>query len=108
MGDLVVEILWSHGSGHDKLWGYLLHHNEYISFWGPRGKSMTFKRHPGWMLSDMQSMARKKRNGSSKYKSFTYDDICEATPGFNEEFDHQFILAVLGNKYHKKKSDAEI
>ena len=84
---------WMKEGTHDKVWGYIkLDSGSYYNFWGRRGKTLRFKRHPGtWSDYDLRDLAQKKLDKG--YLRMTEEALEVSTPGFGEEFGSQFVMA---------------
>jgi hypothetical protein len=93
---------WCRDGSADKVWGYFNLGDERTrySFWGRRGNKLSFKEHRG-------SEARKLRGAGNRktdkgYKAVTIDQIEAVTPGFVHEFEQQFVIAKLFERFHGK------
>lgn len=100
---------WKKEGTSDKVWGYFsLPSNEkvFYTFWGRRGAKLTFKRYEGnykrvggsWYSSEAENLAfSKKRDG---YVECPITHIEAHTPGFTNEFELQFVMNRMMNKFH--------
>ena len=102
---------WCNEDGHDKVWGWVEigHDHALYNFWGRRGKRFTFKEHKGEIFGSydvrklIDSKMRPRTNGS--YREIDPQDIEKIVPGFDNEFQNQFTLAKLFDKFHGKRHD---
>jgi len=76
---------WNNSTGHDKIWGLVQTSQGVFSFWGRRGKSLSFKQH--FSIWDARATADKKeRAGYTKCST-------EVLPA---DFEGQLMMACLG------------
>lgn len=94
-------VAWKKEGTSDKVWGFFSlpsYANTYYTFWGRRGARLTFKQYKNVALSSMDTQARSKtRDG---YVECPIAHIEAHTPGFTNEFELQFVMSRMMNKFH--------
>ncbi|RYD64497.1 MAG: hypothetical protein EOP83_09615 [Verrucomicrobiaceae bacterium] len=90
---------WCKDKSHDKVWGWIVLGDARTSynFWGRRGATLTWKRYD----AAGAPLDRLKREKVAKgYREVPLDAIEQQTPGFTDEFERNFTMARLMNKFH--------
>jgi hypothetical protein len=77
---------WNNSAGHDKIWGFIKTSQGVFSFWGRRGKSLSFKEYTS--VWDAEAVANKKEDSGYKRQFNT-----EVLP---PDFEGQLMMACLG------------
>jgi hypothetical protein len=96
---------WNHGTDakgkqHDKIWGAIKVDGEIVTFWGKRTAKLTFKRERDYSSGDdWYDSSRKKERGG--YVETTFERIALLDPEFEDRFDSDLMLTMLGNSYHQ-------
>ena len=95
-------ILWNRDGTSDKLWGITETQGVTVTFWGRRGKTLTFKR----ITADEASRLREKKlkNG---YLETTFETIEDNTPDFRTMMDEQLTICVLSDGFHGERYQNE-
>lgn len=116
---------WCKQDGHDKVWGWVeVGADKHLyNFWGRRGKRYTFKDfgvepedfhyswEPGKTRFDdhgIQQLIRKKTEAGRTGGEYIPVDprlVETVAPGFDEEFQNQFALCKLFDKFHGKTDE---
>lgn len=96
---------WCHGTDrngktHDKIWGCIRVDGQLVTFWGKRTAKLTFKREKDYSTGDdwYDMSIKKQRKG---YDQTTFERLCLLDPEFEDRFDSDLMLTMLGNTYHK-------
>lgn len=94
-------VAWKKEGTSDKVWGFFSlpgSDRTFYSFWGRRGARLTFKQYKNEHLYSMETMGRSKvREG---YVECPITHIEAHTPGFTNEFELQFVMSRMMNKFH--------
>lgn len=96
---------WCNEGKHDKIWGYLKVDGEFVTFWGKRTAKLTFKRDRDYSNDDCFTLAQKKR--AKGYDTTSYEALCEMDPTFEDRFDSDLMLTMLGNTFHQNPNKVE-
>ena len=78
-------------TGDDKEFGYRT--NNYVAFWGRRGKKLQTKIHENIDRWDANKLCNKKENRG--YKSIDSNRLDEVYPGFEEDLQKTTVWALL-------------
>jgi hypothetical protein len=81
---------------HDKIWGIISAQGEWVTFWGRRDKSLTFKR--GRDYPDLDKTIREKEGKG--YTNTSMEEMNAIDPEFEQRFEEALILAMMADKYH--------
>ena len=86
-----MEVLHRKNEKSDKIWGYVLHMDAYLVFYGRANGTMSFIEHDNVSVFKMEKMARAKE--TKGYKHLYDSEWASVLPG---DFDGQLMLAKLG------------
>lgn len=106
----VIWLCWFKTDKNDKIWGCIALGSEDrvgYNFWGRRGAKLTFKRYPRYprfsrepLYSLYQSKIRK------GYEDTTLANLEAVGAGFTSDFEKQFTLARMFDKFHGEQEPA--
>jgi hypothetical protein len=69
---------WNNTEGHDKVWGFLkLADGRYFSFWGARGKKLSFKSYPTEYSVKTQALKKMNDRGYKTVNANQYDELVQ-------------------------------
>lgn len=95
----------SDGKKHDKIWGVISAQGQWITFWGARGKKLSFKRSNEYASGDsLETMIRGKRR--KDYRDTTMQEMNALDPEFETRFEEHLILCLMADQFHQTPSYA--
>lgn len=95
----------SKGKTHDKIWGVISAQGEWITFWGARGKKLSFKRSNEYASGDsLETMIRSKQR--KDYRDTTMQEMNALDPEFETRFEENLILCLMADQFHQTPSYA--
>jgi hypothetical protein len=91
---------WNNQGTSDKVWGYITVGEgstaTLYNFWGPRTKSIAFKKHPNNAAHDLRKLAKKKE--SKGYEEILV--LSELGEGWTDHFEKLFVIAKMFDNFH--------
>ena len=91
-------ILWNRDGTSDKLWGITEAQGETVTFWGRRGKVLSFKH-----VSVGEAMKLRDKKLNNGYRTTTFATIEANTPDFRDMMDEQLVICVLSDGFHGER-----
>lgn len=95
---------WCREGRSDKVWGFIRvgGGSDLFNFWGRRGATLTWKRYAGSQRLTLDRLGRSKIGKG--YTEVPIDEIEQHTPGFTDEFERNFVMARLMDRFHGKET----